>query len=560
MARPTEDHAVLGSNRVLLAAAAVPAALVAVPILGLAALAAHGSGALWPHLLQYVLPDAALETLLLLSGVGLIAAIVGVATAYLVTAFSFPGRALLAWALLLPLAVPTYIIAYAYADVLHPAGPVQSALRMLLGAGPGALLPEIRSLGGCILLLGFVLYPYVYLNTRAALLMQAADSMEAARGLGASGLVLFRRVALPMIWPAVAVGVGLVMMETLGDIGASEFLGVRTLTVSVYVTWTTRGSIEGAAQIALAMLAVVALLLWAEWRATTLRDREGGGGERRPLRRRLTGLRAAAAFAACALPIGIGFGVPAVHLAISAWLRIAAFGLPAGLGDWVWNSARFALIASLATLAAGSLLAFCWRVTSGRLPALLLRTASLGYALPGTILAVGLLGPLGLADDAVAGVFGRVPSWLYLSGSAAALVLAYMIRFLAIPAGALEAGYARLPAAIDDAALGLGARLWALATRVHGPLLTPALSASAVLVFIECMKELPATLLLRPLNVETLATHIYGEAARGTYEDGAVAALAIVVVGLLPVAMLVRSQRAPVTPRTTALPAPALRS
>ena len=530
------------------AAAALPAVLVLVPVLGLAVLAAHGSGSLWPHLLLYVLPDAVYQTLLLLVGTGALAAAVGVGAAWLVTGFSFPGRRLLEWALLLPLAVPTYIVAYAYVDVLHPLGPVQSALRAMLGIAEvrGLVLPDIRSMPGCIVVLGFVLYPYVYLNTRAALVMQAAEAIEAARCLGASGSVLLRRVVLPMAGPAIGVGVGLVLMEVLADIGASEFLGVRTLTVAVYVTWTTRGAVEGAAQIALVMLALTFAVLAAE-RALARRRDQGGTGERNEARQPLPPARAWLATLACLVPVLIGFGLPALHLAVNSWIRVSEFGLPPGLATWVWNSVRFAVLATAATIGAGFLIAFCHRHVGGALASVWLRISALGYALPGTVLAVGLLAPMAWFDRlaaAVAGLFGAFPPSLLLSGSMAALVLAYTVRFLAIPTAALESAYGRIPVAVDDVARALGAHDGALARRVHLPLLSPALGAAALLVLIECMKELPATLLLRPLNVETLATHVYAEASRGTYEDGAVAALAIVVVGLLPVALLVQAARA----------------
>ena len=286
----------------MLAAGAV-AALVLAPLAGLALLALSGSGALWPHLARYVLPQAAVETALLLAGVGVIVTGVGTGTAWLVTAFHFPGRRVLAWALLLPLAMPTYIVAYAYVDVLHPLGPIGSGLRALLGlTDPAApALPPVRSLGGCILLLGFVLYPYVYLNARAAFAMQSADVLDAARTLGASGASLFLRVAVPLAWPAVAVGLGLALMETLNDVGAAEFLGVQTLTHAVYVTLVTRGSVEGAAQIALAMLCLVGGLVALE-RAARRRVGHASAGSSDASRRVLGPWGAACAVLACAVP------------------------------------------------------------------------------------------------------------------------------------------------------------------------------------------------------------------------------------------------------------------
>lgn len=518
------------------------------PLLSLAVLAAAGSGALWPHLVRYVLPDAAVETMLLLTGTGLVVIGIGTGCAWLISAYEFPGRRVLAWALLLPLAMPTYLVAFAYLDVLHPLGPVQSGLRAVLGlTDPRALhLPEVRSLPGCALLIGLVLYPYVYLNARAAFAMQAGVVIDAARGLGASGWRLFRRVALPLAWPAIAVGAGLALMETLNDVGATEFLGVHTLTLAVYITWVTRSSLEGAAQIALLLLALVALLLaverWARGRCLPA-SLPGGAAPGRFARAPLWPLAGLGAALACLMPVVLGFGIPALHLTVAAVARVREFGLPAQLGAWALNSASLAGIATAVVLSAGMVLAFVRRVSGQAGP---LRLGALGYAVPGTVVAAGLLVPIGALDNAIdaaaRAAFG-LSTGLLLSGSGAVLVLAYAIRFMAVPAGGLEAGYTAMPGVMDDAARGAGAGAGQLLSRIHVPLLAPALGAAGLLAFIDCMKELPATLLLRPLRMETLATAVYGEAARGTYEDGAVAALAIVLLGLLPVLLLGMRQR-----------------
>jgi len=517
------------------------AMVVALPLMALFALAMRGSGPLWPHLAAHVLPQAAVETALLLAGVGVVVVAVGTGTAWLVTAYRFPGRRLFGWALALPLALPGYIAAYAYLDLLHPVGPAQTALRALLGiARPGDLiLPDLRSLGGAVFLFGFVLYPYVYLTVRASFRMQSAEALEAARVLGASGWHSFFRVALPLARPAIAAGTGLALMEALGDVGAAEFLGVQTLTLSVYVTWATRGSVEGAAQIALAMLVPVAALLALE-RASRRGRARTDSAARPPLPRSLSGPAAWAASLACAVPVLLGFVAPAGYLVAAAWERIATHGVPPDLGWLAWNSARFAGVAAIAVIAAGFALAFCQRMTEAHAP---MRLVQVGYAVPGTVLAVGLLGLLA-AVDATISMLGlaalRVP---LLLASSMALVVAYMARFLAVAANAMEAAYHRLPHVLDDAARAVGARAAALAWQIHWPLLRPATAAAFLLVFIECVKELPATLLLRPLNTETLATFVYGEAARGTYEEGAVAALVMVALGMLPVALLARAGR-----------------
>jgi iron(III) transport system permease protein len=528
--------------------AAVSVALVALPVVALAFAAARGSGDLWPHLIRYVLPQAVVETALLLVGVGAVVVGVGTGTAWLVSCHRFPGRKTFAWALVLPLALPTYVSAYAWLDVVHPAGPVQAGLRALLGlTDPRAIpLPEIRSLPGCVMVMGTVLFPYVYLSARAAFLTQGADLLRAGRGLGSGGLRLFLSIGLPMAWPAIAAGASLALLETLNDVGAAEFLGVRTLTVSVYVTWITRSSLEGAAQIALMILALVAAVLALEgWARARSRGgqvvRESAQPDLRPLP--LGPGLLASLF--CLVPILLGFAVPGAYLVWAAWRRVAEFGLPPELGTWIGNSALLSACATVLVLPAALLLAAGARGDAmpdqrNKADATLLRASLLGYALPGGIAAVGLIVAFGGLDDLTEGLGEWAPA---LSGTALALVLAYFVRFLAIPAGGLDAAYARIRPQVDWSARSMGAGRGRILGRVHLPLLLPALSAAALLVFLDAMKELPATLLLRPFDRETLATALYAEAARGTYEEGAVAALALVVVGLPVIALLVLGGR-----------------
>lgn len=538
-----------GGERAWSLAALVVALLVLAPLLALAWNAAQGSEGLWSHLGRHVLPRAGLNTAVLLLGVGLLAAALGAGSAWLVSAYDFPGRGALSWALLLPLAMPTYIVAYAYLDLLHPLGPVQSLLRALLDIDSPRdfRLPDVRSLGGCIVLLGFVLYPYVYLTTRAMFLTQAGGLLEAARALGVPRRALFHRVALPLARPALAVGVALVLLETLNDIGASEFLGVQTLTVAVYTTWITRGDLPGAAQIALGMLAIVSLLVWLE-RHGRRRQRYAAGQRPRPMQaQRLHGGAALAALGLGAVPILVGFLLPALYLAWAGIGRLQTHGISQALRDSAWNTVLVAGCATLATLLAGLAVAWALRLAQARRRARLagacLRVASLGYAVPGTVLAIGLLTPLAWVDIGLGEAlrhFGGEPR-MWLMGSMAALVLAYVLRFLAIGIGSIDAGLTRISPSLDQAARSLGQTTGGMLRRVHLPLLRPALAAGALLVFVDAMKELPATLMLRPVNFETLATWLYADAARGAYEDGAVAAFLIVLVGLVPVALLARS-------------------
>jgi iron(III) transport system permease protein len=374
--------------------------------------------------------------------------------------------------------------------------------------------------------------------------MQSAATLEVARTLGANRWRVFFRVAVPLARPAIAVGVSLALMEALNDIGASEFLGIRTLTVAIYTTWTVRMSVEGAAEIALIMLAVVfSLILFERWARRRQRFSAQGKRHLTPVPQDLPPLAAAGATLACSLPILFGFVVPASYLIFSSWRRFEVAGFPRALPKWIENSVTLAAAASIAAIVVSLILVYSVRLSRNAAAPALVRIASIGYAVPGTVLAVGLLVPLASLDNSVDAFmrasFG-ISTGLLLTGSGAALILAYVVRFLAISAGGIEAGLAKVSPHLDMAARSLGSRPAKILAIVHLPLIAPAIAASAALVFVDVMKELPATLLLQPFNFTTLATALYGEAKRGTYEDGAIAALAIVLVGLVPVIVLAR--------------------
>ena len=561
VARPTPKTSFIKSitqplriaGRGWLVASMLIVAVVLAPLVVLFGHAAQGSAEHWQHLLNHVVPISFANTVILLAGVGILVTALGVGSAWLITAYDFPTRRILVWALLLPLAVPTYIVAFAYLDILHPIGPVQSLIRELLGySSPRQFrLPDIRSLFGAIILLGFVLYPYVYLTTRAMFATQSSNLFEAARILGESRFSAFYRVILPMARPAVAVGVSLALLETLNDIGAAEFLGVQTLTVSIYTTWVTRSDLAGAAQIALAMFILVAALIMIERYG---RRRQGYSQNQRsrtiqPLK--LRGLRALIAMGLGWFPIVVGFLAPALYLANESWKHLHYSGqVSEQLISSALNTLGIALAATLLTIIAGLIIAWCARTVGygykNRFGNGLVRLASIGYAIPGTVLAIGLLSLFVFTDQILSffhGLFYHdAAPRLFLMGSMTALVLAYMIRFLAISAGGIEAGLGRIPPSIEQASRLLGETPLGTLRRVHLPMLRPALGAAALLIFVDAMKELPATLLLRPMNFETLATWLYAEASRGTYEEGAIAALAIVAAGLLPVIILARTQ------------------
>ncbi|AOG04343.1 ABC transporter permease [Bosea sp. RAC05] len=524
------------------------AGLVLLPVLALALTALSSQAAsIWPHLAANVLPAALRDTGLLLLGVGLLCGLIGVGTAWLVTQFEFPGRRSLEWLLVLPLALPTYITAYVYVEVLGFQGPFQNALRALTGwrSLRDYWFPDPRNLPGAICIMAIVLYPYVYLSVRALFGLQAAAIVESARTLGAAPGRLFWRIGLPMARPALAAGLTLVLLETLNDIGASEYLGVRSLTLSIYTTWVNRNSLAGAAQIACVMLLLVVLLMGIEARLRGQRRfalpvRQPRAVGRVPLQ----GGRAAAATLACALPVLFGALLPIGFLATEVLRRGLWQQLDGAMLRALFNALAFSALASGIVILLGVGIAAARR--QGREPWLpaLSRLASLGYAVPGTVLALGLLVPLAALDNVVADALRRwfgVNSGLLLIGSGAALVLAYVVRFLAIAVSGVESGLSRISPRIDDAARTLGASAPEVMRKMHWPLARPAVAAAALLVFVDCLKELPATLLLRPLNVETLATTVYGHASRGAFEDGALAGLLIVLAGLYPAVRLARA-------------------
>jgi iron(III) transport system permease protein len=523
------------------------AAIVLVPILTVVAIALSGTGADWPHLVQYVLPQAARNTFLLLLLVAVGAAVVGVASAWLIVAYDFPGRKIFAWALVLPFAVPPYLAAYAFAEFFHYLGPVQSGLRSLFGFASSReyWFPDIRSAWGAALVIGSVTYPYVYLSSRVIFLMQGRNIADAAQTLGAKPSRVFWRVLLPVARPAIVAGLALVLMETINDIGAVEHLGVRTLTLSVYSTWLNRGSLEGAAQIALVMLFLVFALLAAE-RIARQRQRFHTGRatqmKSRPPRKPLIGWRGAAAVTLASLPIILGFGIPLLVFGRYALNRTYQLAEPALLKALVTSLSVSASTALLTVLCAIVLL-FAVRFSRSLSMAILVRFCVVGYAMPGTILALGLLIAAGRFDnfiDALAREHLGISTGLMISGSAGAIVLACSIRFLALAEGTLQAGLEKLPPNIDHAARSLGHSALMSAFKVLLPLMKPAIFTAAILVFVDTVKELSATILLRPFGFNTLATYVYENASRGAPEDGAMAALTIIAAAIVPVILLSR--------------------
>lgn len=535
------------------------AGVVALPLLGIASSLFSAQGELWRHLAETQLRDIVGNTLVLLIGVGLGTVVIGTGTAWLVTMCRFPGSRMLQWALLLPLVMPTYIIGYAYADLLTFAGPLQSGLRATMGWGRGDYwFPEIGSPQGVALLFTLVLYPYVYLAARAAFLSQSQSLLEASRILGNGPWRTFRRIGLPLARPAIAAGAALALLETLADFGTVQYYGIHTFTTAIYRTWYGMGNREGAAQLSMVLILIAVALVALEYRS---RGR-GGFAIASNLRSVAEPVQLArpaglAALAACAVPILLGFIVPTAHLAQLAVSSGVLATDPRFIGD-AFNSLILATVAAIIIVGLAIFLSYAGRLVRRRMLHRTIAFASMGYAIPGAVIAVGVLLPLAFADhglDLLSRQLLGVPTGLLLSGTAFALVVAYTVRFLAVGMANVAPGLAAIDPAMDASARILGARPRDVLWRIHLPMLrAPALTAGIV-AFVEVLKELPATLLIRPFNFDTLAIGVYRFASDERLAQAAVGSLLIVTVSLAPVILLSRSVAASARP-TSSPPGP----
>lgn len=514
------------------------------PILVVPFLAFFPTENIWPHLASTVLPRYVSTTVVLLVGVGVGTFLLGVSSAWLVTMCRFPGQRVLSWALLLPLAMPAYVIAYVYTDLLEYAGPIQAGLRVWFEwqRPDDYWFPEVRSNGGAIAMFTLVLYPYVYLLARGAFLNQSVDMLEASRSLGASPSRTFLRVSLPAARPAIAVGTALALMETLNDFGTVEYFGVQTMTAGLYDVWLQQGNLGGAAQVALVMLVFVGALVYIEQinrrrqRHFSTRDR----GKSLPQYELAGWLRVLAPLFGFAC-VGAGFLVPAAVLTLYA----IQYGDPTVTGSLLshtGNTLFLGFSAAVITVAIAMLLGYARRVRPQRSFSLVSRLASFGYAVPGVVIAIGVIAVLGWFDNhLLAGVSSWIGIELLASGSVVAILLAYTVRFLTIPAGAIDSALESITPSMDMASRSLGHGAIATFFKIHLPLVRNSALVAATIVFVDSMKELPATLVLRPFNFETLATHLYQFASDEQVEYAAASALIIVAAGLLPVVLLSRS-------------------
>jgi iron(III) transport system permease protein len=522
-------------------ASVITAALVLAPIGAVVFNIFLPSEATWAHLVSTVLPEYLWNTLRLIVLVAAGVTLFGVTAAWLVTAYRFPGQGVLEWALVLPLAMPAYVMAYAYTDWLQAAGSVQTLLRELTGWKVREYwFPEIRSLSGAAAMLSFALYPYVYLLARNAFLEQSRTTMEAARLAGYGDWGRFIRVALPLARTGIVAGVALALMEALADFGTVSYFAVNTFTAGIYRAWLSLGDPVAAGQLATCLLVFVLLML-------SLERRQRGGAryaaKRTPMPPQpLRGLAGGAATMICSLPVAFGFLVPAaVLIKLAVGDPDARFG--ARIYGLILNTFTLAGVAALAAVAVALLLAYAARTVKHPLVHGANRLAVLGYALPGAVIAVGILLPLGKLDNAVAGwlqeQFG-VKIGLLLTGSIVALIYAYVVRFLAVAFQTVEAGLTRVTPSMDDAARSLGYSPWRTLLRVHVPIMSSSLATAALLVFVDVMKELPATFAMRPFNFDTLAVEAYNLAKDERIAEAAVPSLVMVAIALLPLILLSR--------------------
>lgn len=527
--------------------AAAIAGLVLMPILSVVWLALFPENNIWPHLIATTLPRYLGNTLVLMFAVGALAAAIGTGAAWMVVMYRFPGRGWLQWALLMPLAVPAYVGAYALVDFLEYAGPVQGALRALFGwqSARDYWFPEIRSIHAAILVLGLSLYPYVYLLVRAALREQSGAGFEVARTLGAGALARFWRIGLPLVRPAIAAGTAVVMMETVNDFGTVDYFAVQTMTTGIFSVWQQSGNVGGAAQIALMVLAMVVFLVTAEKLGRRkARFFSSARGQRPVTPTTLPRFGGMVAFVLCLLPFLGGFVLPA-GVMLSHAVNSDSWLAP-GLIRALWHTLATGGVAAVLTVTGALFMVYGVRLSGKRLPQMLMPVTAIGYAAPGAVLGLGLLIPLARMDnafaDAVLRITGHDPG-LIVTGSAFAVILAYAVRFFAIAQGAVDGAMGRISPSLPMAARSLGKEAGQVLRLVHVPLIRASVGSALLLVFVDAMKELPATLMLRPFGYNTLATRVHEKASLENLGDASPAALMICAVGLCAVALLARANR-----------------
>ena len=519
------------------------ATLICLPVMVVLGSIFYDSGEIWQHLASTVLPQYLLNSLGLMVGVSIGVLLIGVSTAWLVTMNHFPGSSWFAWLLLLPLAAPAYLLAYTYTDLLDYYGPVQTGLRAWFGwtSQGDYWFPKIRSLGGAIAMFSLVLYPYVYLLARVAFLDQSVCTLEASRSLGCNPWRSFYKVALPLARPAIVAGLALALMETLSDFGTVEYFGVTTFTTGIYRTWLGMGERVAAAQLAaVLMIFVLCLILLERWSRRQSRYYQTSNRYHTSQGYKLTGIRAFLAWLTCFLPFFWGFLLPTGFLA-----QMTLANASETLDDSFWllarNSFILAAITAVIAMILALIMAYGRRLVANLGMGLAVRIAAMGYAVPGSVIAVGALIPLGKFDnwlDSWLNSIVGISTGLLLSGTIVALIFAYLVRFLAVSLNTVESSLGKIKPSLDDAARSLGYNPTDTMLRVHVPLMWGGMLTAAMLVFVDVMKELPATLVIRPFNFDTLAIQVYQYASDERLIEASAPALAIVLVGIIPVIFL----------------------
>tara|TARA_B100000941_G_scaffold33331_1_gene19908 strand:+ start:1806 stop:3452 length:1647 start_codon:yes stop_codon:yes gene_type:complete len=521
------------------------ASIIAIPILTIFYMAFSADKNIWPHLSSTVLPGYVTTTSIVLAGISTITVFTGVGLAWIVTVYEFPMRRTMEWLCLIPLAMPAYIVAYAYGDLLDYTGFVQSSLRSIFGWGSikDYWFPSVYSIGGSIFVMSFVLYPYVYLTSRAAFLRQSMTLIEVSSTLGKSSIYSFFHIALPMARPAIIIGLILIIMESMNEFAAFEYYGVDTLSVGVYITWLGKNNLGGAAQIAIFMLLFVFLLMIIE---KGLRKKRSFAQNNKKLmsvnRIKLSKGRSVFVMIICALPILIGFLFPSLVLLDFVLERILEVDA-IKYADLLFNSLFLSIFAAILTIILGVFLVNTYITSNNLIIRLSVTISRLGYALPGVVIALGVIVPLITLDGLIKNALGQyfnITVGLIFSGTMIAIVYAYVIRFLTISYGTIESGFATLNPDIAAASRVLGQSKYSTLIKIQLPIIKPALIMSALLVFVDSMKELPATLILRPFNFDTLATYVYTYASLSQIEEAALPALTIVATGLLPIILINR--------------------
>lgn len=518
------------------------AVLVSIPILSVLSSFFVSSGEIWSHLASTVLGDYITNSLLLIVGVSSGVVLLGVTLAWIITMCSFPGQKYFEWAAVLPFSIPAYLLAYIYTDFFGITGTLQTAIRSTFDLGIGEfVLPEIRSLWGAVLIMILAFYPYVYMLARSAFLNQSVSLFEASRIMGYTTTQSFFKIALPLARPGIAAGLALALMETLNDFGTVQYFGVQTFTTGIYRTWFGLGERPAAAQLAgFLLLFIVVLILLERWSRSRIKDQTNATNRFKRIQRfDLTGFKKWGAFLVCAIPVFLGFILPVALLLSMFFNNIDSVNTRFLL--YSLNTLSVAAIAGLITVSVALLMAYSSRLNPSKLVKGLNQFGALGYAIPGSVIAVGVLIPFGWLDntiDSFARSNFQISTGLLLSGTLFAMIFAYVVRFLSVSYNGINSSLQKISPSVDEASRGMGYSFSEILRKIHIPMLSGGLLSAFLLVFVDVMKELPATIIIRPFNFDTLAVQVYRLASDERLGESAGAALAIVLVGIIPVILL----------------------